>query len=246
MNNFFSNFRAASYRGKTSSFKGIKNIDLINISDLLFLDDKFDILKNNINDFLNNKSYQHCLLSGAKGCGKTSLVKAVFNDFINTKLRIVEIFKDDLKDLRYIIDDLENLNFYFILFLDDLSFNVNDDDYKLLKPIIDGGIENLSNNIMFIVSSNYKNVLKNNNKNYQDADFNDEMDDKFSLKERFGIWLNFYALNQEQYLKIVKSYFKNYENDERLFKEAIEFSNLRASRNGRIAKQFCEIFKDKI
>lgn len=244
MNELFLNYKAVSYRKKTNSFKGIKKIDSIRINDLLFLDKEFNILKENFSNFLNNKKYQHCLLTGAKGCGKTSLVKAVFNEFEHTNLRIIEIFKDDLNDLRYIIDDLQELDYKFIIFLDDLSFDINDSAYKILKPIIDGGIEILSDNIMFIVSSNYNNILKNSNTNYQDADFNNEMDDKFSLKERFGIWLTFYSLNQEQYLKIIKSHFKDLQNQTKLIEEAIKFSNLRASKSGRTAKQFCEIFKD--
>lgn len=242
MKTIFKNYKAASFRAKTSSFKPIKNIDYVDIKELLFLDKEFNILKNNMNNFLNESSYQHCLLAGAKGCGKSSLIKAIFNEFSNSDLRIVEVFKEDLNDLRYIIDDLSELEYKFVIFLDDISFEINDDSFKALKPILDGGLERLSNNIMFILSSNYKNLLKSNNLNYQDADFNDESDDRFALKERFGIWLNFYSISQEQYLSIVKSFFKDEYNDE-IRAKALEFANLKAARNGRIAKQFYEIYR---
>lgn len=240
----FNKYKAASYRGKTSSFKAITNFDLISIDELLFLDDKFEVLAKNTKNFLDGKFYQHCLLGGAKGCGKTSLIKAIFNEFKDSNLRIIEVFKDDLKDLRYIIDELENEPFKFIIFLDDFSFDVKDDAFKVLKPIIDGGIEKLSDNIMFIASSNYKNILKSSNHNYSDADFLDEMDDKFSLKERFGIWLTFYAMSQAEYLAIIDKLFKK--QSEEIHKSAIEFANLKAARSGRIAKQFYELNKDNL
>ncbi|MBZ7976346.1 DUF815 domain-containing protein [Campylobacter sp. RM12640] len=239
----FKEFKAASYRARTSSFKPIKNLDLVDFKDLLFLDKEFNILKNNMNNFLQNKAYQHCLLAGAKGCGKSSLIKAIFNEFIKSDLRIVEVFKEDLSHLRYIIDDLSELEYKFVIFLDDISFSINDDSFKALKPILDGGCEKLSDNIMFILSSNYKNLLKSSNINYQDADFKDESDDRFALKERFGIWLNFYSMSQEQYLSIVKSLFKDEFSDE-IKAKALEFANLKGTKNGRIAKQFYELKKD--
>lgn len=243
MKTIFNEYKAVSYRLKTNSFRPIKNLDLVDIKELLFLDKEFNILKNNMNNFLNSSSYQHCLLAGAKGCGKSSLIKAIFNEFIQSDLRVVEIFKEDLSELRYIIDDLSDLNYKFVLFLDDISFEINDDSFKALKPIIDGGLEKLSSNIMFILSSNYKNLLKSSNKNYQDADFNDESDDRFALKERFGIWLNFYSITQEQYLSIVKMLFDDKYSDE-IRAKALEFSSLKGARNGRIAKQFYELNKD--
>lgn len=234
-------FFAASYRKKTNSYKGITRLDFPSKDDLLFLDDKFEILKNNLNNFISNNFFHHCLLAGAKGCGKTSLIKAVFKEFIGTKLRVIELFKDDLSELRYIIDELEKENYKIVIFIDDISFNAHDSDYKNLKPLLDGGLESLSNNILFIISSNYKNLIKHTHNN--DADFIDEADERFALKERFGIWLYFYPFTQEQYLKIVQLYLGNI--DENIRKKALEFSNTKGSRDGRIAKQFalnCKIY----
>nr|ELR8892557.1 DUF815 domain-containing protein [Campylobacter coli] len=182
------------------------------------------------------------------------LIKAIFNEFKDKGLRLVELAKDDLFALVDIIDELREQPFKFILFCDDFSFEKNDDSYKFLKPLLEGSIEAPPRNIIIYASSNRRHLLSesiSDNQGVQVAHAelhaSDAAEERLSLSDRFGLWLSFYQGNLNEYLKLVDFYFKDIKCDkELLHKKAKEFSNLRASRSGRTAKQFYLAFKESI
>ncbi|HEG5769976.1 TPA: ATP-binding protein, partial [Campylobacter jejuni] len=184
--------------------------------------------------------------------GKSSLIKAIFNEFKEQGLRLVELNKEDLFALADIIDEIRLENFKFILFCDDFSFEKGDDSYKFLKPLLEGSIEKAPNNVIIYASSNRRHLLSESITDNLDTQIthtelhlSDAAEERLSLSDRFGLWLSFYQGNLEEYLKMIDFYFKDYSCDkELLHAKAKEFATLRASRSGRTAKQFYLAFKE--
>lgn len=243
---------AAIYRPRKDILKPVSELDTISLNELVGIEEQKRALVENTLNFIQGKGANHALLWGAKGTGKSSLIKAVFNEFKGQGLRLVEIAKDDLFVLCDIIDELRKESYKFILFCDDFSFEENDTSYKFLKPLLDGSIEKAPSNILIYASSNRRHLLKESledNQNIQvihaELHLSDAAEEKLSLSDRFGLWLSFYQGNLEEYLKIVDFYFQNEKVDKELLHlKAKEFSNLRASRGARTAKQFYLTFKE--
>lgn len=245
---------AAIYRAKKDELKAVRELDEVNLDDLLGIESQKEALLANTERFLANKSFHHALLWGARGTGKSSLIKAVFNEFKERNLRLVQIDKSDLQVLPEIIDDLRELPFKFIIFCDDLSFEKGDEAYKFLKPLLEGSIEKTPANIALYATSNRRHLLaefESDNENAQvengELHLGDVKEEKLSLSDRFGLWLSFYNENLEHYLKIVDFYFKDFQGErEILHAKAKEFASFRASRSARTAKQFYLTFKDTL
>ena len=245
-------YEAAIFRARKENLKPVEEIDEIYFKDLLGLDKQKEALYQNTLNFIEGKGAHHVLLWGAKGCGKSSLVRAVFCELKDKNLRLVELCKDDLSFLVDLIDELRKESYNFIIFCDDLSFEENDNSYKFLKPLLDGSIEKIPVNILFYASSNRRHLLKEKQSDNDDVSFSNEdlhlgdsIDEKLSLSDRFGLWISFYQGNFDEYLNIVDFYFKDFKGDKKeLHAKAKEFSMLRASRSARTAKQFYISFKD--
>ncbi|HJE66864.1 MAG TPA: ATP-binding protein [Campylobacter avium] len=245
-------YEAAIFRARKENLKPVEEIDEIYFKDLLGLDKQKEALYQNTLNFIEGKEAHHSLLWGAKGCGKSSLVRAVFCELKDKNLRLVELCKDDLSFLVDLIDELRKESYNFIIFCDDLSFEENDNSYKFLKPLLDGSIEKIPSNILFYASSNRRHLLKEKQSDNDDVSFSnadlhlgDSIDEKLSLSDRFGLWISFYQGNFDEYLNIVDFYFKDFKGDKKeLHAKAKEFSMLRASRSARTAKQFYISFKD--
>lgn len=245
---------AAIYRSRKDYLKPIIDLDNISLNDLLGMEEQKNVLYQNTLNFIHNKGANYALLWGAKGTGKSSLIKAIFNEFKDKGLRLVELAKDDLFALVDIIDELREQPFKFILFCDDFSFEKNDDSYKFLKPLLEGSIEAPPQNIIIYASSNRRHLLSESMSDNQGVQVthtelhaSDAAEERLSLSDRFGLWLSFYQGNLNEYLKLVDFYFKDIKCDkELLHKKAKEFANLRASRSGRTAKQFYLAFKESI
>lgn len=232
-----------------------KNIDMVKFSDLVGFEKQKEQIFQNTYNFINNKGAHHAILWGERGCGKSSFCKAVFCKFYHQNLRVIEIFKDDLAYLSEILDEIRDIKEYkFIIFCDDLSFESNDFSYKFLKPLLEGSIEKAPSNTIIYVTSNRRHLiseLKSDNENVLIKDdeihYSDSVDEKISLCDRFGLWISFYQGNFDDYIKIVKHYFKDIKYDEKkLIGLAKEFAMLRGSRSGRVAKQFFISYKDQI
>ncbi|PID47693.1 MAG: ATP-binding protein [Proteobacteria bacterium] len=245
-------YKAGIYRGKTESIRGVREVDPISLNDLIGIDRQKQTLLENTRSFLFGKSYNHALLWGARGMGKSALIKSMLNEFASDGLRLIEISRDDLRDLPYIVDSIRELEYKFIIFCDDLSFEKGDDSYKGLKPILEGSIEIAPKNVVVYASSNRRHLVSEINADNEgvhvsqrEIHYSDAIEEKISLSDRFGLWISFYQGSFEDFLKIVDSYFKDFKgNTDELHKKAKEFANMRSSRSGRCAKQFYNFYKD--
>lgn len=223
------------------------------LSDLQCIDRQKQLIDRNTRQFLANLSANNVLLWGPKGTGKSSLIKALLNEYKEKGLNLIEVERDDLKDLRIIIEQLSDKKGRFILYCDDLSFEADDASYKALKVVLDGSLANTSENVLVYATSNRRhllpeymsdNIASQNINN--DLHLNESIEEKISLSERFGLWLSFHPFNQDQYLEIVDYWLKKLDNNteinETVKKASLKWALERGSRSGRSAWQFAKDF----
>lgn len=238
---------AAIWRAKKEFLKPVRHIESIALDDLIGIDEQKQQLVENTERFLNNLPANNVLLWGARGTGKSSLIKALLNAYAQSGLRVIEIDRDDLDDLIEISDIIRTLPYKFIIFCDDLSFEEGEKGYRGLKRILEGSIEAPPQNVKIYATSNRRHIITEYHSdnvgtkvgNDGEIHYGDSVEEKISLSDRFGLWLSFYQGNQKEYLAIVDSYFKEYTGDrELLHAKALRFAQTRASKSGRTAKQF--------
>ncbi|MBE2983934.1 ATP-binding protein [Campylobacter sp. RM9344] len=246
------NVLATVFRERKNELVAVSDIDFVDINSLLGIETQKEQLLENTQKFIDSKEANHVLLWGERGCGKSSLVKAVFTKFYTKGLRVIEIGCDDLRFLPEIIDEIRKSEFKFIIFCDDMSFEDGSKEYKFLKPIMEGSIQKPPKNVLIYATSNRRHLLseyKSDNVStlvsQDEIHYSDATQEKISLSDRFGLWISFYQGSFNDYLKIVDFYFKDYTGDkEKLHELAKNYATLRASRSGRTAKQFYIAFKD--
>ena len=244
---------AALWRQKKDSLGAVHQIDRILLRDLVGIDNQAEALVRNTKRFVEGLPANNALLWGARGTGKSSLIKAVLNEYKSSRLRLIQVFKQDLHDLFDIVDDIRALPFRFIVYCDDFSFEINDDSYVALKTVLEGSIEQPAENILIYATSNRRHLLPETMQDNlaskmidDELHYTDAIEEKISLSDRFGLWLSFYQPDQDGYLQIVDSYFPDYHGDRNiLHREAIRFAQMKASRSGRTAKQFFNYFSEK-
>ncbi len=210
-----------------------------------------DILIENTERFANGLPANNALLWGARGMGKSSLVKAAHaNINANRKpadrLKLIEIHREDIESLPDLMELLRSSDFHFIVFCDDLSFDGNDASYKSLKAVLEGGIEGRPDNVILYATSNRRHLLARDMiENERSTAINpaEAVEEKMSLSDRFGLWLGFHNVDQETYHAIVRGYAAHFGLDlpiDQLTAEANEWSITRGSRSGRVAWQFIQ------
>ena len=234
----------------------VKKINSINIDLLKGIDQTKSILLENTKQFSQGFPANNVLLWGARGMGKSSLVKSIHREISlqknKNRLILIEIYRDDIKTLPLLISQLNNYEHRFIIYCDDLSFNDNENNYKSLKTVLDGGIMERSQNIIFYATSNRRHLMARSmieNENSTAISPSESAEEKISLSDRFGLWLGFYQCSQDEYLSIVNSYanyFKLKIKDKELKDLAIEWSVTRGSRSGRVAWQFIQDLAGKL
>ena len=234
----------------------IKNINAIDINLLKGIDHTKSILIENTSQFSDGYPANNVLLWGARGMGKSSLVKSVHKVISskskNNRLILIEIFRDDIKTLPVLMSQLNNFKHRFIIFCDDLSFDNNENNYKSLKTILDGGITERTENIIFYATSNRRHLMPRSmieNEKSTAISPSESAEEKISLSDRFGLWLGFYQCSQDEYLNMIQSYasYFNLEIKDNEVKElAIEWSVTRGSRSGRVAWQFIQDMAGKL
>lgn len=237
---------AAIWRQQKLRLRPVKSIDPVSLNALVGIDRQRDELVRNTERFINSKPANNALLWGARGTGKSSLVKAILNEFKPNGVRLIEVFKNDLHNLPIIVDEVRDLSHKFIIYCDDFSFEENENTYIVLKTVLDGSIELPPKNVILYATSNRRHLMPEHMKDNLDTKivngelhYSDTVEEKISLADRFGLWLSFYPSDMDGYLKIVDSYFPNFKGDrEELHEAAKSFSMARASKNGRTAKQF--------
>lgn len=242
----WSKFHAAVWRSNTQSLRAIATTDPITLAQLVGIDEQKQAICHNTQRFLKQLSANNVLLWGSRGTGKSSLIKALLNEYHDQGLRIVEVYKNDLQHLPDILDQLRDQEYRFIIYCDDFSFEANDDSYVGLKTLLEGSIERPPENVLLYATSNRRHLIPESMADNLasglvegELHYADAIEEKISLSDRFGLWLSFYPPNQETYLAMVDSYFPDYQGDrEALHHAAKQFAMLRASRSGRTAKQF--------
>lgn len=214
-------------------------------------DQKAEIVRNT-QQFVRGLPANNVLLTGARGTGKSSLVKALLTEFAKDGLRVVEVEKQDLVDLPEIVAMLRDRPEYFIVFCDDLTFDAGEPGYKALKVVLDGSIAATSDNVLVYATSNRRHLMPEYMADNLETQHlgeeirpSDTVEEKISLSERFGIWLSFYAFDQDEYLKVAEHWLKHFgchkfTDDAR--RSALQFSLTRGSRSGRVAYQFARDF----
>lgn len=243
---------AAIWRSRQEYLRAVKHIDPIGLDDLLGIETQKEQLFRNTERFMLGQGANNTLLWGARGTGKSSLIKAVFNHFREQGLRLVEVEKSDLIYLPEIVDEIRDTEHRFIIYCDDLSFEANETEYKSLKSALEGSIELPPDNVLIYASSNRRHLLPETMQDNRDSGlvdgelhYADAIEEKISLSDRFGLWLSFYPLSQDQYLTIVDHYFAAYDGDRvQLHREAIRFTQSRGgARSGRTAYQFFKYYR---
>ena len=210
-----------------------------------------DILMENTERFANGLPANNALLWGARGMGKSSLVKAAHASInagrkASDKLKLIEIHREDIETLPMLMEKLRDADFRFIVFIDDLSFDGNDASYKSLKAVLEGGIEGRPENVILYATSNRRHLLARDmieNERSTAINPGEAVEEKVSLSDRFGLWLGFHRCSQDEYLAMVRGYCGHYGikvADEELEREALEWSTTRGSRSGRVAWQFTQ------
>ncbi|GAB3394757.1 ATP-binding protein [Azotobacter armeniacus] len=225
----------------------------MHLTDLIGVDSQRDQLSRNTRQFVAGLPANHALLWGARGTGKSSLVRALLAEHAGTGLRLIEIERDHLADLPRVVERLAGLPQRFVLFCDDLSFEAGDGDYRVLKSVLDGSLERAPDNVLLYATSNRRHLMpekQSDNDNWQLVDGevhpNEAVEDKIALSDRFGLWLSFYPFNQDHYLSVVRHWISvlagqcelAWDWDETLEKTAIRWAQGRGNRNGRCAYQF--------
>ena len=208
---------------------------------------KSEIVRNTA-QFVNGFPANNVLLTGARGTGKSTLVKALLSEFSKDGLRLVEVEKEDLVDLPEIVEILRNRPECFIVFCDDLSFEATEPGYKSLKVVLDGSISSTSDNVVVYATSNRRHLMpefmaENLQTQYVGEEIRpgDTTEEKVSLSERFGLWLSFYAFDQDEYLKVAQYWLMHFgisEMTAEIRQAALLFSLTRGARSGRVAYQF--------
>jgi predicted AAA+ superfamily ATPase len=228
---------------------GVRHPHAIRFEDLRDIDEQKRRLRDNTAQFVAGRPANNVLLTGARGTGKSSLVKAALNEFAPKGLRLIEVDKRDLVDLPDIVDIVGERKERFLIFCDDLSFEANDAGYVPLKVALDGSIAGSADNVLIYATSNRRHLMPEYmQENLETKYVGDEIhpgetvEQKISLSERFGLWVSFYPFDQDEYLKIVAHWLKTFgctqKEADPAREEALQWSLQRGSRSGRVAYQF--------
>ncbi len=244
---------ALAWRWRRNQGRGwlqaVKKPHPIRLDDLSTIDDQKARIVANTRQFVAGEQANNVLLTGSRGCGKSSLVKAVLNEFAGRGLRLIEVDKDDLIDLPDIVDLFDGRPEKFIIFCDDLSFEAGETAYKALKSVLDGSVAAPPDNVLIYATSNRRHLMPEYfTENLASHSVDDEihpgeaMEEKISLSERFGLWISFYPFTQDDYLAVVGYWARSFGVSEKRIaaseRDALNWALGRGSRSGRVAWQF--------
>lgn len=221
----------------------------VRMKDLCDINDQKARIERNTLQFVEGRRANNVLLTGARGTGKSSLIKALLTAYARRGLRLIEVDKDDLVDLPDIIELVRGRSERFIIFCDDLSFEEAEAGYKALKTVLDGSVAAVPDNVLIYATSNRRHLMpeyhaENLPARYADGEIHpgEAVEEKISLSERFGLWVSFYPFSQDEYLTIVMHWLKVFgvakKQAEACRQEALQWALERGSRSGRVAWQF--------
>ena len=237
-------------RGTVGVIEPVRHVATIRLAQLKEIEPQKERLLRNTAQFVAGRGANNVLLTGARGTGKSSLIKACLNEFADRGLRLIEVDKADLVDLPDIVDLVAERPERFVVFCDDLSFDEGEPGYKALKSVLDGSVAQASDNLLIYATSNRRHLLPEymkENLSYQHTEDGEVhpgevVEEKISLSERFGLWISFYPFTQAEYLAIVAQWQRFFGADETAIAAARQDSLVwaleRGSRSGRVAQQF--------
>lgn len=240
-----------------AGLQAVKALSSIRLRDLQDIDTQKERIARNTQQFLAGHHANNVLLTGARGSGKSSLVKALLNEYADKGLRVIEVDKTDLADLPEIMELVSGRPERFIIFCDDLSFEEGEIAYKALKSVLDGSVSDVADNVLIYATSNRRHLMPeyhDENKPVRHADGEihpgEAVEEKISLSERFGLWLSFYPFGQDEYLDIVAHWLKVFgvtgARARQARQEALQWALMRGSRSGRVAWQFARDFAGRL
>jgi hypothetical protein len=249
-----------AFRWRKKDGKGaidpVRHVHRIALRDLQGIDSQKALVERNTRQFVEGHPANNVLLTGARGTGKSSLIKALLCKYAPRRLRLIEVDKKDLVDLPDIVDRIGERPERFLLYCDDLSFEAGDAGYKALKVVLDGSISAATDNCVIYATSNRRHLMPEfmqENLDYrhvgEEIHPSETSEEKVSLSERFGLWVSFYPFDQEDYLKIVAVWLDHFSapgaRSEAVQRAALQWSLQRGSRSGRVAWQFARDWAGK-
>jgi uncharacterized protein len=254
---------AARWRvsGATRFLNAVQHVHHVDADWLVGVENQQALIDRNTKQFVSGKPANNVLLTGSRGTGKSSLVKAMLSRYNESGLRLIEVDKEHLNDLPDIVDVIADMPYRFIVFCDDLSFDAGDGSYKSLKAILDGSIAASTPNVLLYATSNRRHLIpeyfhENEETKYvgDEVHFGESVEEKVSLSERFGLWISFYPFSQEDYLAAVYSWIKQLggplptelETLALIERDCLQWALQRGSRSGRVAYQYSRDFVGRI
>ncbi|WP_374670611.1 ATP-binding protein [Acidovorax temperans] len=249
------------YRKRSSghgTLEPVRHVASMQLADLKEIDGQKEKIERNTLQFVQGKTANNVLLTGARGTGKSSLIKACLNAYAGQGLRLIEVDKADLTDLPDIVDVVSDRPEKFIIFCDDLSFEDGEPGYKALKSILDGSVAAATPNVLIYATSNRRHLLPeymSENRTYTHTDDGEVhpgevVEEKISLSERFGLWVSFYPFSQDEYLTIVAQWLASLgvpaSAIEAARPKALVWALERGSRSGRVAYQFARDYAGRL
>jgi predicted AAA+ superfamily ATPase len=245
-------WRKGGERNSRGYLQPVRHLSAISLPDLHNIEPQKQQIEQNTQQFVQGRPANNVLLTGARGTGKSSLIKACLNQYAAQGLRLIEVDKSDLADLPDIVDLVAARPERFIIFCDDLSFEEGEGGYKALKVALDGSVATQSDNVLIYATSNRRHLLPermSDNATYKHTDDGDlhpgeTVEEKISLSERFGLWVSFYPFKQDDYLDIVAHWLRHFGCDDQQIEsskaDALRWALQRGSRSGRVAWQFAK------
>ena len=238
-------------RGHAGHLQAISRTSPIRLKDLRDIDEQKARIDANTRQFVDGQPANNVLLTGARGSGKSSLIKALLNQYANKGLRVIEVEKSELVDLPDIVNLIEGRRERFIIFCDDLSFDAGDATFKALKVVLDGSLSSPPDNVLIYATSNRRHLMPeyftenlDGKKVGEEIHPAEAVEEKISLSERFGLWLSFYPFDQDAYLNITAHWLKSFGCSDseiaRAERDALNWALMRGSRSGRVAWQFAK------
>lgn len=254
---------AARWRvsGTLKHLEAVQHVHHMDADWLVGVEAQHALIDRNTRQFVASKPANNVLLTGSRGTGKSSLVKAMLSRYAKRGLRLIEVEKEHLNDMPDIVDQIATEPYRFLLFCDDLSFDAGDGSYKALKAILDGSIAAATPNVLLYATSNRRHLLpeyfhENEETKYvgDEVHFGESIEEKVSLSERFGLWISFYPFSQEDYLAAVVSWVGqlgalapvDVKKRDAFERDALNWALQRGSRSGRVAYQFARDFAGRV
>ncbi|WP_151707573.1 ATP-binding protein [Acinetobacter sp. TUM15064] len=244
-------FSAIAFKWQNGELKAIHQLKRVELNDLKGIERQKEKVLQNTEQFLNGLPANDVLLTGSRGTGKSSIVRALLTEYAEQGLRLIEIERDDLSELPEIQKLIAERPEKFIVYCDDLAFNAEDENYRSLKSVLDGSLQSGSSNFIIYATSNRRHLLPEfmhentpvtrvDVPQYNELHPQEAIEEKISLSDRFGLWLSFYPMDQNLYLEIVQHYLSKAQisMDDIVRAEALRWCQTRGQRSGRAAYQF--------